>query len=177
MPKKSKALSYVHIGMFTNNPRRLIKFYKSAFGFKQEKVGLLPGKITKQIFRVSCDWHMVVLALDDIRIEIFYADSLKFKKKAKETIDIIQKDALTGTSRPYLYLLGKGLIQEDRPYLFHLGKGLNHWGYFVKDKHKFVKQLERRGVKVKKVKRGERFVYFVNDPDGNLIELMEPPKV
>lgn len=140
MSKKNTALSYVHIGMFTNNLQRLIKFYQSKFGFRIEKTGLLSKKLIRQIFGLSCECRMCVLALKGIRIEIFYSDSLKFQNRVKKT------------------------------------KGINHWGYFVKDKSKFASKLARRGVRIKKIKRGGgRFVYFALDPDKNLIEIMEMP--
>jgi catechol 2,3-dioxygenase-like lactoylglutathione lyase family enzyme len=140
MHKNSNSLPYIHIGLFTNNPKGLEKFYKSALGFVKEKENIIPKEIMYKIFGIRSKCNMIVLALSDIRLEIFYSRSLKFKKKIQSII------------------------------------GLNHWGYFVKDKHKFVDILMQSGIKVNRIKRdNNRFTYFVNDPDGNRIEIMEPP--
>ncbi|HDZ77029.1 MAG TPA: VOC family protein [Candidatus Omnitrophica bacterium] len=140
MPKKSKTFSYVHIGLFTNRPKRLINFYQAFFGFKQEKVGLIDKKTSKQIFGLSYECKMYVLALDTLRLELFHPKSTKLKRSSRDIV------------------------------------GLNHWGFFVKDKHKFAEQLKKAGARIKKIKRPSgHFVYFVSDPDNNLIEIMEPP--
>ncbi|MFH1776575.1 MAG: VOC family protein [Candidatus Omnitrophota bacterium] len=51
--------------------------------------------------------------------------------------------------------------------------GYNHWGYFVEDKHKFCRKLEKRGISFIKVKRDKGMAYFIKDPDSNRIEIME----
>jgi catechol 2,3-dioxygenase-like lactoylglutathione lyase family enzyme len=49
--------------------------------------------------------------------------------------------------------------------------GINHWGYFVDDKEKFIKELKAKKVNVIEVKRNSHIVYFIIDPDGNRIEI------
>ena len=140
MPKRQKILSYVHIGLFTNRPKRLINFYKKTFGFYQEKISLVNKEATKRIFGLPHECEMFVLAFDKLRLEIFHPKAGKLKKNPRNV------------------------------------EGPNHWGFFVKDKDKSAAQFKKAGAKIKKVKRpGGRFVYFVSDPDKNLIEIMEPP--
>lgn len=52
-------------------------------------------------------------------------------------------------------------------------RGYNHWGLGVDDKESFVRELERRGVSVLKLEGSGRFIYFVKDPEGNLVEIYE----
>jgi len=52
-------------------------------------------------------------------------------------------------------------------------QGYNHWGLRVPDKESFVRELESKGVQVLKLEGTGRFVYFIKDPEGNLIEIYE----
>ncbi|MBN1222077.1 MAG: VOC family protein [Candidatus Aminicenantes bacterium] len=51
--------------------------------------------------------------------------------------------------------------------------GYNHWGLEVEDKEAYVRILEERGVPVLKVDNRGRTIFFVKDPEGNLIEIYE----
>ena len=51
--------------------------------------------------------------------------------------------------------------------------GYNHWGLTVEDKEKFCAEAEERGAEVIKVAVKDRFIYFIKDPEGNLIEVFE----
>ena len=51
--------------------------------------------------------------------------------------------------------------------------GYNHWGLTVEDKEMFCAEAEERGAEVIKVARNDRFIYFIKDPEGNLIEVFE----
>ena len=52
-------------------------------------------------------------------------------------------------------------------------QGYNHWGLGVEDKELFVRELESNGVPVLKLEGTGRFIYFIKDPEGNLIEIYE----
>ena len=52
-------------------------------------------------------------------------------------------------------------------------QGYNHWGLSVGDKELFVRELERKGVQVLRLESNGRFIYFIRDPEGNLIEIYE----
>jgi catechol 2,3-dioxygenase-like lactoylglutathione lyase family enzyme len=50
-------------------------------------------------------------------------------------------------------------------------QGYNHWGLGVDNKESFVRKLEKKGVPLIKLEASGRFIYFVRDPEGNLIEI------
>ena len=51
--------------------------------------------------------------------------------------------------------------------------GINHWALEVEDKESYVRTLEERDVPVRKIDNKGRLIYFVSDPEGNLIEIYE----
>ncbi len=51
--------------------------------------------------------------------------------------------------------------------------GYNHWALEVEDKEAYVRVLEERDVPVTKIDHQGRMIYFISDPDGNLIEIYE----
>lgn len=63
---------------------------------------------------------------------------------------------------------GGELNDKRSPFL-----GYNHWGMGVEDKEAYVRRLEKRGVPVLKLRGRGKFIYFIKDPEGNLIEIYE----
>ena len=53
------------------------------------------------------------------------------------------------------------------------GCGYNHWGLSVDDKEAFIREKETAGAHILRIKYKDRFIYFIKDPDGNLIEVFE----
>lgn len=51
--------------------------------------------------------------------------------------------------------------------------GYNHWALEVEDKEAFIQILEEKNVPVRKIDNQGRQIYFVSDPEGNLIEIYE----
>jgi catechol 2,3-dioxygenase-like lactoylglutathione lyase family enzyme len=51
--------------------------------------------------------------------------------------------------------------------------GYNHWGLGVEDKERFVQDLKHKGTPVMEIEHSGRMIYFVTDPEGNLIEIYE----
>lgn len=51
--------------------------------------------------------------------------------------------------------------------------GYNHWGLGVEDKESFVQELGRKRVPILKLEGTGRFIYFIKDPEGNLIEIYQ----
>ena len=51
--------------------------------------------------------------------------------------------------------------------------GYNHWALEVEDKEAYVRILEKRDIPVRKIDNQGRMIYFVSDPEGNLIEIYE----
>lgn len=54
--------------------------------------------------------------------------------------------------------------------------GYNHWALEVEDKEVYVRTLEERDIPVTKIDHQGRMIYFIRDPEGNLIEIYEPKK-
>jgi catechol 2,3-dioxygenase-like lactoylglutathione lyase family enzyme len=51
--------------------------------------------------------------------------------------------------------------------------GYNHWGMGVEDKERFVNELKLLGAPVMEIEHSGHMIYFVEDPEGNLIEIYE----
>ena len=60
-----------HIGIFTNNPGKLVKFYTDKLGFTKEKEDMLSRSIMESIFGVLADCSLIRLGLGNVKIEIF----------------------------------------------------------------------------------------------------------
>lgn len=52
-------------------------------------------------------------------------------------------------------------------------EGYNHWALGVKDKEAFVRKLQKKGVSLLKLEGTGRFIFFVRDPEENLIEIYQ----
>jgi catechol 2,3-dioxygenase-like lactoylglutathione lyase family enzyme len=52
-------------------------------------------------------------------------------------------------------------------------RGYNHWAMGVADKEMYVRELEKNGVPMLKLEGTGRFIFFVKDPEGNLIEIYQ----
>jgi catechol 2,3-dioxygenase-like lactoylglutathione lyase family enzyme len=51
--------------------------------------------------------------------------------------------------------------------------GYNHWALGIADKERFCQELKKKGVAVLELEREDRKIFFVKDPEGNLIEIYE----
>ncbi len=60
-----------HIGIFTNNPLRLIHFYRKIGGFKRVSEEILPAQTVRQIFGLNEKCLFIKLLKDDLVIELF----------------------------------------------------------------------------------------------------------
>ncbi|MCK4251524.1 VOC family protein [candidate division WOR-3 bacterium] len=129
-----------HIGIFTNDSKKLEDFYIKALGFKKEKESILSKQIVKSIFGTSSDCKFIKLVSGNMMIEIFEPISSRLRKKFNNIV------------------------------------GLNHWGYCVGDRKKFVKKLRQKKVNIIEIKRNDHIIYFITDPDGNRIEIREDKK-
>lgn len=70
-----------HIGLGTNNPQKLIKFYTEKLGFKEGKAKLLSKDLMRRIFGISSSGRLTKLRLDRITLEIISPQNLKMKKR------------------------------------------------------------------------------------------------
>jgi len=51
--------------------------------------------------------------------------------------------------------------------------GYNHWGLAVRNKEEFCRKLKSKGVPVLEYRIEGRALFFVKDPEGNIIEIYE----
>ena len=114
------------------------------------------------------------------RVGRFYSALLGFVQKKEMTLDAKTMQGLFGVRRRarvrYLerYGFGVELICFEKARVRARKKrtaGLDHWTLLVQDKDRFCVQLKKRKVPVIKVARPLGFVYFIKDPEGNLIEV------
>jgi catechol 2,3-dioxygenase-like lactoylglutathione lyase family enzyme len=126
-----------HIGIFTEDPPRLIQYYTQGLGFVEGETRILSPDLTAKIFGIKDECRLTKLTQDQAVIEIF--------APMHSTLD------------------------EHR----NRSAGYNHWALEVEDKEAYVRILEKRDVPVRKIDNKGRMIYFVSDPDGNLIEIYE----
>lgn len=54
--------------------------------------------------------------------------------------------------------------------------GINHWGLEVDDKMSFIRELRKRSVPLIEADGGGHMIHFIQDPEGNRIEVFERKK-
>lgn len=126
-----------HIGLLTNNLKRLERFYIQRLGFRKEREEILPESIAQPIFKVPPAIRFVRLFFGDTKLELFEP-------------------------------LNKNLKKVGATHC-----GYHHWGFCVEDRVAFLKKLRMKGIEVIEVKRDTQSVYFIEDPDGNRIEIRQ----
>ena len=126
--------------------------------------------------------HIGLFSRDPEKLVEFYTDQLDFERLGTKTIS---KDWMTRIfdlpAECQLIKLQSGpLILEifSCPESELNGRGnraigYNHWGMGVEEKKSFVQELEGKGVPVLKLKGKDHFIYFIKDPEGNLIEIYQ----
>jgi catechol 2,3-dioxygenase-like lactoylglutathione lyase family enzyme len=132
-----------HIGLFTNDADRLIRFYQQALGFEVEKDEIVPAAVMRPIFGIADACRLVKLTPSDkvvhaaVKLEIFQLSRLKVSRR---------KNAAAG---------------------------YNHWGLKVRRRAALLRRFRRLHVPLIEVPRSSHFIYFIRDPDGNRIEIRE----
>ena len=126
-----------HIGIFTEDPPRLIQYYTQGLGFIEGETRILSPDLTEKIFGIKDECRLTKLTQDQAVIEIFTPLHLPLDERNQRTA------------------------------------GYNHWALEVKDKEAYVRILEERDVPTMKIDHQGRMLYFVSDPEGNLIEIFE----
>lgn len=110
----------------------------------------------------------------------FYTEKLGFEKGETRTIPKDLMDRIFGLSwecRMTKLRFGRVILEIFSPENMQLekksvnSKGLNHWGLEVENRETFILECEQKGVDLLKIDRNGRFIYFIKDPDGNLIEI------
>lgn len=131
--------------------------------------------------------HIGIFTAYPKRMMTFYVNKLEFKKEYQTILDkdtvysifSIRKDC-------NMVKLKRGAISIE---LFWFNTdtykvapkvksrvGYNHFGLAFKDRQSFLDELRKKKIKIIEIKRQDRYAYFINDPEGNLIEIREPPK-
>ncbi len=110
----------------------------------------------------------------------FYEDLLGLKAVKESVLDESLAEEIFETRQSCVFLRyeGKGLavevfLVEDAG---RKGPRFEHLGVEVEDLKAFLSRCESAGVKVKRIRRGEKTLAFVDDGDGNLMEIKQSPR-
>ena len=124
--------------------------------------------------------HIALLTNNPRKLVNFYTKKLDFKIEKTSLAPAEVIEPIFGIKKPgILVMLAKKSIRLEIISLkSHSFKptacnraGYSHWAYGVKNKESFCKHL--KGVTVIKVQKAKRYIYFIKDPDANLIEIQE----
>jgi len=112
----------------------------------------------------------------------FYTEKLGFEVEGEKTISEELLRGIFGLSSPCTLTklrFGTVIIEILTPQNLELKKrpndvkGYNHWSLGVQNKEAFTEELKKKGVPVLEFEKNGHFIYFVKDPEGNLIEIYE----
>ncbi|MEO0128106.1 MAG: VOC family protein [candidate division WOR-3 bacterium] len=129
----------------------------------------------------SCD-HIGLFTNNADRLINFYKKILKFKLISSERLQTNVVKALfkIKSTACFYRLKSEDLLLEI--FVPHSKKktgksiiryGIHHFGMIVKNREEYIKNLRQKKVKIITLKRNGHKVYFIEDPDGNLIEIRE----
>ena len=126
--------------------------------------------------------HLGLLSNQPLRLREFYVKKLGFTEGESRTIarDLMQKIFNLPVECRMLKLHRQDSVLEIfAPQGLELLPshdnltGINHFGIWVQDKEAFCTELAAQDVPVIKAAYKDRFIYFVQDPEGNRIEVFE----
>jgi catechol 2,3-dioxygenase-like lactoylglutathione lyase family enzyme len=126
--------------------------------------------------------HFGILARNPEKLKEFYVNWLGFEEGETRLlpVDLVEQIFsipsfcyLTKLKRGSLVLEVFSLTGVNTQERKSVTVGYNHWGMGVEDKQRFVKDLKQKGVPVMEIEHSGRMIYFVKDPEGNLIEIYE----
>lgn len=129
----------------------------------------------------SCD-HIGLFCQNPEILVPFYTEKLGFENQGSKSISgewMTQIFGIPSACQRIKLKFGSAVLEIFVP---QSGKsddkimpslGYNHWALGVEDKESFVRELESKGVPVLKLEGAGRFIYFIKDPEGNLIEISE----
>jgi len=112
----------------------------------------------------------------------FYKEKLDFEEEKAKLVPRELMEQIFGIPSACTLTklkLGQIILEIISPQNFNLKKrefdisGYNHWGLGVKKKEEFCQSLKDRGVPVLEVESKGRYIFFIKDPEGNLIEIYE----
>lgn len=126
--------------------------------------------------------HIGLFALDAKKLLDFYTSQLGFAASEERQVPANIMSSVFGLDSDCLMVklrLDDIVLEIFSPESIVLkpsikkSGGYNHWGITVADKAEYCRQLAKKGVEIIKTPYKERFVYFIRDPEGNLIEVFE----
>jgi catechol 2,3-dioxygenase-like lactoylglutathione lyase family enzyme len=126
--------------------------------------------------------HFGILARNPENLKEFYVKWLGFEEGETRLLPADLVNQIFGIPSPcYLTKLSHGslvleifsLTDIDTQERKYATVGYNHWGMGVEDKEQFVQDLKKKNVPVMEIEHSGRMIYFVKDPEGNLIEIYE----
>jgi catechol 2,3-dioxygenase-like lactoylglutathione lyase family enzyme len=117
-----------HIGIFTVHPKRMLNFYLTKLGFKEENRSILPKALGLVLFKVSSDCIMARLTRGNVCVEVFWAKAKMQKAPARCAIgynhigiEISARDAFCRRLKNSYRI---GIIKIKRR---------DHYAYFIRD--------------------------------------------
>ncbi|MEO0094969.1 MAG: VOC family protein [candidate division WOR-3 bacterium] len=129
----------------------------------------------------SCD-HIGILSNNAERLIKFYKTNLGFRLISAENLssNIVKKLFKVNTTCCFYRLKFEDLLLEIfqphkkiKKLYSNKCNGIHHFGLRVQNRELFIKHLRGKKVKIITIKRNERKIYFIKDPDGNIIEIRE----
>jgi catechol 2,3-dioxygenase-like lactoylglutathione lyase family enzyme len=126
--------------------------------------------------------HFGILSKNPEKLKKFYTESLGFEEGETRLLPADLVDQIFSIFSPcYLTKLKRGSVLLEIFSLTDLQTherewttvGYNHWGMGVEDKERFVQDLKQKNVPVMEIEHSGRMIYFIKDPEGNLIEIYE----
>jgi len=78
--------TFDHIGIFTDNYKRLVDFYVKKLGFEKEKEELLSKSLMKPIFGIALDCKFVRLTSGSVKLEIFSSTTPTLKRRFNHVV-------------------------------------------------------------------------------------------
>ena len=129
----------------------------------------------------SCD-HIGLFSQNPEVLVPFYTEKLGFEIQGSKSISKEWMTRIFGMPAACQLIklrFGSAVVEIFVPESGNLdnkitpSQGYNHWGLGVADKESFVRDLESKGIPVLKLEGSGRFIYFVKDPEENLIEIYE----
>ena len=128
--------------------------------------------------------HLGVFTSNPQNLIKFYTEKLGFEEGETKLVseDLMEKIfGIPSTCTLTKLRLGQSILEIITPQNLNLKRresdisGYNHWALEVADKNKFCQELRQKGVTILQVEREGRKIFFVEDPEGNLIEIYESP--
>lgn len=126
--------------------------------------------------------HLGILTKDPEKLKDFYIKNLGFEEGETRLLPAGLVNQIFGIPSPcYLTKLKTDslVLEVFSPADLQIqcrkstSAGYNHWGMAVVNKEEFVRELKQKKVPLIEIEHSGRTIYFIKDPEGNLIEIYE----